>query len=80
MAKLNKQVVSTVFENLTRNGLTSIEDYAKTTKLSVGYVRFLFGEVRRALKRGDIATTPEIMEHFLRTSKVEAKRLDAQKV
>lgn len=76
--RLKKEVVEKLVVAL--NVGISVEEYAVQNKKSPKYCKYLFAEVRRALKRGDIVVTPEVMEFFLRTSKNEAKKLDSQKV
>ena len=62
-------------------GLPTVDAYAKQFNVSTSYASDLYAEIRRALKRGDLtASTPEAMEHFLRTSKREGKVLDKSKV
>ena len=78
ISKEKCQAVVTEFEGFI-TPYPTVAEYAKSKTLSVSYVGDLFDEVRRALKRGDLTTTSEVMEFFLRTSKREALLLDKTK-
>ena len=78
ISKEKCQAVVTQYEGCI-DPLPNVTEYAKSHTLSVSYVGDLFDEVRRALKRGDLTTTSEVMEFFLRTSKREALLLDKAK-
>jgi SOS response regulatory protein OraA/RecX len=73
--RIRKDKLDIVLEQVITEGLISEKDYAKRFNHSTSYVGDLFAEIRRALKRGDMTTTPEAMEHFLRSSSREAKML-----
>ena len=79
ISKEKCQAVVTEYESYGLPALQDVTSYAGTKGLSVSYVGDLFDEVRRALKRGDLTTTSEVMEFFLRTSKREALTLDRAK-
>ena len=79
ISKEKCQAVVTEYEGYGIPGMTDLATYAKSKTLSISYVGDLFDEVRRALKRGDLTTTSEVMEFFLRTSKREALLLDKTK-
>ena len=79
ISKEKCQVVIKHYEGSMGGNPADLATYAKNSTLSVSYVGDLFDEVRRALKRGDLTTTSEVMEFFLRTSKREALLLDKTK-
>jgi hypothetical protein len=58
----------------------TVEDFATEKGYTVGYADWKLSEIRRALKRGDIsASTNELFEKTMNTSKQEAKKLAKMK-
>ena len=78
--RINKEKCECVLKQVETLGFVTVAEYSENFKVSTSYAGDLFAEIRRALKRGDLTTTPDVMEHFLRSSKRESKLLDKAKV
>jgi hypothetical protein len=77
--RIRKDKLDIVVEQVITGNLLTEDQYCTKHGVSKSYAGDLFAEIRRALKRGDMTTTPEAMEHFLRSSSREAKVLDKAK-